>query len=109
MFLENGYTVISIRDLDDADKGKIELPEKPIIITFDDGYYSNYEYIYTILQKYNVKASVFVVTDKIGKEIDGINYLGWNECLEMQNSGLVDIYSHSKIKILLKELIFLAR
>ena len=59
-------------------------------------YYSNYKYIYPILQKYNVKASIFVVTDKIGKEIDGIKYLGWNECLKMQNSGLVDIYSHSK-------------
>ena len=37
VFLENGYTVISIKDLDDVDKGKIELPEKPIIITLDDG------------------------------------------------------------------------
>ena len=33
---------------------------------------------------------------KIGKEIDGIKYLGWEECLEMQNSGLVEIFSHSK-------------
>ena len=31
---------------------------KPLIITFDDGYYSNYEYIYPILKKYNVKASM---------------------------------------------------
>lgn len=69
---------------------------KPLIITFDDGYYSNYEYIFPILKKYNVKASIFIVTDKIGQEINGIKYLGWNECLEMQNSGLVDIYSHSK-------------
>lgn len=52
--------------------------------------------IYTILKKYNVKASIFVVTDKIGKEIDGKKYLGWKECLEMQDSGLVEIFSHSK-------------
>lgn len=32
----------------------------------------------------------------MGKEIDGIKYLGWNECLEMQESGFVKIYSHSK-------------
>lgn len=96
VFLENGYTIISIKDLDNAYKGKAELPEKPLIITFDDGYYSNYEYIFPILKKYNVKASIFIVTDKIGQEINGIKYLGWNECLEMQNSGLVDIYSHSK-------------
>lgn len=95
-FLENGYTIISMKELADADIGKIKLPNKPLIITFDDGYYSNYEYIYPILKKYNIKASIFIVTDKIGQEIDGIKYLGWEECLEMQDSGLVEIFSHSK-------------
>ena len=95
-FLENGYTILSIKDLADADSGKTELPPKPILITFDDGYYSNYEYIYPILKKYNVKASIFIITDRIGQEINGQKYLGWNECLEMQNSGLVEIFSHSK-------------
>ncbi|MGN1300919.1 MAG: polysaccharide deacetylase family protein [Clostridia bacterium] len=94
--LENGYTFISMEELNDAYNERIELPEKPILITMDDGYYSNYEYIYPILKKYNVKASIFVVTDKIGKEIDGKKYLGWKECLEMQNSGIVEIFSHSK-------------
>ena len=96
VLLENGYTFISIQELNDAYDGKIELPEKPILISMDDGYYSNYEYIYPILKKYNIKASIFVVTDKIGKEIEGKKYLGWEQCLEMQNSGLVEICSHSK-------------
>lgn len=96
VLLENGYTFISFQELSDANNGKIELPEKPILITMDDGYYSNYEYIYPILQKYNVKASIFVVTDKIGKEIDGRKYISWEQCIEMQNSGLVEIFSHSK-------------
>lgn len=65
-------------ELNKANNGEIELPSKPILITFDDGYYSNYEYIYPILKKYNAKASIFVVTDRIGKEINGIKYLGWN-------------------------------
>ena len=94
--LENGYTIISIKELADCDQGKMELPSKPIILTFDDGYYSNYEYIYPILKKYNVKASIFIITNKIGQEIDGIKYLSWEQCLEMQNSGLVEIFSHSK-------------
>lgn len=96
VLLENGYTFISIKELNDANNGKIELPAKPILITMDDGYYSNYEYIYPVLKKYHVKASIFVVTDKVGKKIDGREYLGWNECKEMQNSGLVEIFSHSK-------------
>ena len=95
-FLENGYTIISMKELALAENGKMELPSKPIVITFDDGYYSNYEYIYPILKQYNVKASIFIVTDKIGQEIDGIKYLDWEECLEMQNSGIVEIGSHSK-------------
>lgn len=93
--LENGYTIISMKDLSNAYSGKTSLPDKPIIITFDDGYYSNYEYIYPILKKYNVKASIFIITDKIGEEIDSIKYLSWDNCLEMQNSGLVEIFSHS--------------
>ena len=96
VLLENGYTVLSMQELDDALNGKRELPSKPILITFDDGYYSNYEYIYPILQKYQIKASIFIVTDYVGKERNGIKYLGWDECLEMQNSGLVEICSHSK-------------
>ena len=43
-----------------------------------------------------MKASIFIITDRIGQEINGQKYLGWNECLEMQNSGLVEIFSHSK-------------
>lgn len=57
------------------------------------------ENVKTLLEKgytFNVKASIFIITDRVGQEIDGIKYLGWNECLEMQNSGLVEIFSHSK-------------
>lgn len=96
VLLENGYTFISFQELNDANNGKISLPEKPILVTFDDGYASNYEYIFSILKKYNVKVSIFVVTDKIGKEVDGKKYLSWEQCKEMQDSGLVEIFSHSK-------------
>lgn len=96
VLLEDGYTFISLEELNDAYNGKIELPAKPILVNMDDGYYSNYEYIYPILKKYQVKASIFIVTDKVGKEIDGKKYLGWSECIEMQNSGFVEIFSHSK-------------
>ena len=94
--LEKGNTFISMEELYNAYNGKKELPEKPILINIDDGYYSNYEYIYPILKKYNVKASIFVVTDKVGKEVNGKKYLGWDECKEMQESGIVEIFSHSK-------------
>ena len=95
VIIENGYTPISITELYNAINLKTELPQKPILITFDDGYYSNYEYIFPILKKYKVKASIFIVTNNIEKEINNVKYLSWNDCAEMQNSGLVEIYSHS--------------
>lgn len=91
--------VTEVPDSDPDNFNYINTPEsfEENIKTFlENGYYSNYEYIYPILKKYNIKASIFIVTDKIGQEIDGIKYLGWKECLEMQNSGLVEIFSHSK-------------
>lgn len=48
ILLKNGYTFISMEGLNDAYNGKKELPTKPILINMDDGYYSNYEYIYPI-------------------------------------------------------------
>lgn len=96
VLLANGYTPISFLELNNAYQGKSTLPLKPIIITFDDGYASNYELVFPIIQKYQIKASIFIVTDFIDKEINGISYLSWQECLEMQNSGLIEIYSHSK-------------
>ena len=96
VLLENGYTFISFQELNSALNEKMEFPEKTILVTFDDGYYSNYEYIFPILKKYSIKASIFIVTDKIGKEIDGKKYLSWEQCKEMQDSGLVEIFSHSK-------------
>lgn len=42
------YIIISMNELNNAINGNIDLPSKPILITFDDGYYSNYEYIYPI-------------------------------------------------------------
>lgn len=96
VLLKNGYTFMSFKELNDSLNGTASLPSKPILITMDDGYYSNYEYIFPILQKYDIKASIFIVTDKIGKEIDGKKYLSWEQCKEMQKSGLVEIFSHSK-------------
>lgn len=96
VLLDNGYTFISFEELNESYKGKTKLPKKPILLTFDDGYYSNYKYAYPILKKYNVKSSIFIITDNIGKTVDGKKYLSWNNCKTMQDSGLIEIHSHSK-------------
>lgn len=94
--LENGYTFISFHELNNAYNEPTKLPKKPILLTMDDGYYSNYEYIFPIIKKYHIKASIFIVTDYIGKTINHKKYLSWKNCKEMKNSGNVEIFSHSK-------------
>lgn len=42
-------------------KGEIEVPFNSVLVTFDDGYLSNYEYAYPILKKYNINATAFII------------------------------------------------
>lgn len=66
--LEDGYTFISFHELDAAYGDQSKLPKKPILLTMDDGYYSNYKFIFPIIKKYDIKASIFIVTDNIVKQ-----------------------------------------
>ena len=68
------------------------LPDKPVIITFDNGYVDFYKNVYPILQKYNVKVTLLVITDYINLYP---NYLTWAQMRELQSSGLVDVQSHT--------------
>lgn len=61
----NGYTPLLSADLIDIRAGKEAMPERPVMITFDDGYRSNYDIAYPILQKTGMKAVIAL----IGKSI----------------------------------------
>ena len=97
MALKNaGYESISLEQFYDfANNGK-PLPEKPIIITFDDGYSSNYDYAFPILQEFATKATIFVVTSTVGAT-NTVNFphFTWEQAKQMQQSGLIEIQSHS--------------
>lgn len=79
--------------------GSVTLPDNPIIVTFDDGYLSNYEIAYPILKELEIPATIFVVTDTVGAMAgDGkVNYshFTWEQAKEMERSGLVEIQSHT--------------
>lgn len=66
---ENKYEPISMTQLIDFLEGRCSLPDKPVLITFDDGYLNNLELAYPLLQKYQCKAVIFIPTAFIGKEI----------------------------------------
>ncbi len=61
-----GFNTISLDILVSAFKGICPLPEKPIILTFDDGYKDNYLYAFPILKEYNFTATIFLVSKYIG-------------------------------------------
>ena len=59
-----GYRSVSMQDLEYFLDGKIQLPEKSISITIDDGNKSIYQYAYPLLMKYDMQATLFLITNK---------------------------------------------
>lgn len=88
---ENGYTTITLNDLAKALTGEEILPAKPIILTFDDGYRDFYTDAFPLLQKYNVKATNYVIANHIGRS----GNLTADMIKELIASGLVTIGAHT--------------
>ncbi len=87
----HGYNTITFNDLYDHYMNESPLPENPVIITFDDGYESNYTIGYPILKKYSFNACIFIITNAIGNN----GYLGEAQLKEITSSGVIDIQNHS--------------
>ena len=98
---EAGYTGVSFDELQAYVLRGEPLPEKPVVITFDDGYRSNYTLAYPILQKYGMKATIFAIGVSFGtdhyKDTDYAitPHFGAAEAAEMTASGLISIQSHT--------------
>jgi len=96
-----GYSTINFEDYIEFKENGKKLPNNPIIITFDDGYYSNYEYAYPILKELNMKATISIIGWSVGREYDKDNltpisrHFSWKQAKEMYDSGLIDIQNHS--------------
>lgn len=98
---EAGYEGIFLTDLYEYLQGNTTLPDKPIIITFDDGYSSFYEIAYPIAQETNMKLTVSIIGWSVGRDkmMDNktpiIPHFSWIEAKEMLDSGLIDIQNHT--------------
>ena len=90
---DNGYTAIDYYDLTMAIVGYSELPEKPVLLTFDDGYLDNYTNAFPLLQEYGFKGTFFVITEFIDSGREG--YMTWPMIEEMARAGH-RIESHSR-------------
>lgn len=90
----NGYTTIGFEDLDKP------LPDRPVIITFDDGFHSVKEYGIPILKKYQFQATLFLAPKYINEKHE--YYLTWEEVKELLREGAIEVgghtYSHIDIR-----------
>lgn len=97
---EKGYNTVVVSDLIGYVQDGTPLPPKPVMITFDDGYYNNYLNAFPLLQEFQMRAVISV----IGEEVDRFSLvdepseryasLNWHQVQEMQNSGLVEFQNH---------------
>ena len=98
---ENGYTAGVMQDWINYTEGKGDLPEKPVVLTFDDGYFNNCAYAFPLLQKYNYKAVVSIIgyyTDLYTKSPDqnpAYSHVTWNDVKTMMESGCIEFQNHS--------------
>jgi biofilm PGA synthesis lipoprotein PgaB len=102
----HGYHVISLQQLIDGRNGKTKLPDHAVMLTFDDGLKSSYSKVFPLLKAYGYHAVIAVVgswADLAGSEKVEYDYrtftrgdfASWEELREMDQSGLVEIASHS--------------
>jgi len=97
---DNGYYTASLKDVSDFIYKRKNLPEKTVLVTFDDSYESSYVYAYPILKAYKFKAAVFVIGGMTPEENppfdpEGLSWNSWQEINEMSASGVMEFGSHT--------------
>jgi peptidoglycan/xylan/chitin deacetylase (PgdA/CDA1 family) len=89
-----GYTPVALEDLLEANDVCVGTPSRPVVLTFDDGFRSTFDIAWPILQRYEARATVFLVADYL----ELMNPLDWSEppapflnkieILQMQTGGI---------------------
>lgn len=89
---DNDFTVMELRDAIAAIDGEQPLPDKAVVLTFDDAYQNIYQNGHPILQEFDMPYTVFVTTDPVG-EVPG-QYMSWDQIRELHEDG-VTIANHT--------------
>lgn len=98
---ENNYTTVVMEDLINYVYNNEPLPEKPVILSFDDGYYNNYVYAHPLLKEYGYKGVLSVIgyyTDMYtenGEKNENYSHITWNDIKDMINSDTFEFQNHS--------------
>jgi poly-beta-1,6-N-acetyl-D-glucosamine N-deacetylase len=92
---ENGFTAVSMDQVVDHLRTGIPLPEKPVLLTFDDGYAGHFEHVYSLLKQYQMPGLFAIFPGKVDGEVVGRSTLTWDQLKTMAADPLVTIASHS--------------
>ena len=112
-FREN-FSVISLKEMLDIREGSAKPVSNPLVITFDDGYLDNWIWAFPVLKRYDTKATIFVSPEFVDQQpvvrptsldikegradydqAGNVGFLSWEEMRLMEQSGLIDIQSHT--------------
>lgn len=97
---ENGYETYFVKDVPSMLDGTLQIAKKSVVLTFDDGYEDFYTYALPLLKKYQIKATIYIVYDFIGRK----GFLNETELKEIAASNLVEIGSHTLDHVGLKQM-----
>lgn len=96
-----GYNTVTFQQVISFVKHGLSLPEKPILITFDDGYLSNYKIAWPALRARGMVGTIFVIGSSVGKDtykdtgVSTIPHFTYGQAREMIDSGVMSIQSHT--------------
>jgi peptidoglycan/xylan/chitin deacetylase (PgdA/CDA1 family) len=90
---DNGYITITTKQLDDYLNIRAKIPEKSIILSFDDGYKSIYNSVYKILKEFNYHGLLFIYTDAINYKYS--SNMTWEQIKEV-SKDVFEVQSHTK-------------
>jgi peptidoglycan/xylan/chitin deacetylase (PgdA/CDA1 family) len=92
---DRGITVISMQDLLAWKRGEKNIPPRCAVVTFDDGWKSQYEVAWPIMKKYGYPFTMFIYTEGVrGGSLGGGEAITWEQLADMRDNG-VDIEAHS--------------
>ncbi|GJM43364.1 MAG: hypothetical protein DHS20C21_02060 [Gemmatimonadota bacterium] len=93
---ESGYRTVSLSDLTAWMNGEGEIPEKAVVITFDDGDDSVARYAVPILRRYGFSGTVFMLTGRAGEQgWNDLNLLDWDTMRRLEREGVLRVESHT--------------
>ena len=88
----NGYRVVSLAEFIEFTRLNRQLPQRAVVLTFDDGYHAFKDHAHPILKELGFTATLFIYTDWVGA---GRGALSWADLRELSAAG-IDVQAHSK-------------